>query len=243
MDKESHTRHTANVAAPAGAGDSPWPWPRGEHGRTGRHTPLVTTDRLETFADGVFAIAATLLILNVDAQIRRDQPDLGAVLRHIWPSYIAYAASFITIGIMWVNHHTIMNQVGRSDRRFLLANIGLLMCIAFFPFTTRLVAEHVRGGGAEAAALAYGFTAVATAIMFNVTWFYAPLGRRLLRHDADPTVVTGITRSYIPGPWIYLAATLVAFASPIASIVLFGVVALFYVVESSIFGGATTEPA
>lgn len=243
MDKESHTRHTANVAAPAGAGDSPWPWPRGEHGRTGRHTPLVTTDRLETFADGVFAIAATLLILNVDAQIRRDQPDLGAVLRHIWPSYIAYAASFITIGIMWVNHHTIMSQVGRSDRRFLLANIGLLMCIAFFPFTTRLVAEHVRGGGAEAAALAYGFTAVATAIMFNVTWFYAALGGRLLRQDADPSVVTGITRSYIPGPWIYLAATLVAFASPIASIVLFGVVALFYVVESSIFGGATTEPA
>ena len=124
----------------------------------------MTTDRLETFADGVFAIAATLLILNVDAQIRRDAPDLGASLLHIWPSYVAYAASFVTIGIMWINHHTIMSQVGHSDRRFLLANIGLLMCIAFFPFTTMLVAEHVRGDGAEAAALAYGFTAVATAV-------------------------------------------------------------------------------
>jgi len=203
----------------------------------------VATDRLETFADGVFAIAATLLVLNVDAQIRRDAPDLGASLLHIWPSYVAYAASFVTIGIMWINHHTIMTQVERADRRFLMANIGLLMCIAFFPFTTRLVAEHVRGSGAEAAALAYGFTAVATAILFNLTWFYAALGKRLLRRDADQAVVQGITRSYIPGPWIYLGATLVAFVSPVTSIVLFGLIALFYVVENSIFGGSAIEPA
>ena len=203
----------------------------------------MTTGRLETFADGVFAIAATLLILNVDAQIRRDAPDLGASLLHIWPSYVAYAASFVTIGIMWINHHTIMTQVERADRRFLMANIGLLMCIAFFPFTTRLVAEHVRGSGAEAAALAYGFTAVATAILFNLTWFYAALGKRLLRRDADQAVVQGITRSYIPGPWIYLGATLVAFVSPVTSIVLFGLIALFYVVESSILGGSVIEPA
>jgi len=199
--------------------------------------------RLETFADGVFAIAATLLILNVDAQIPRNAQDLGAQLTHIWPSYVAYAASFVTIGIMWVNHHTIMNQVGKTDRRFLIANIGLLLCIAFFPFTTRLVAEHVRGSGAQAAALAYGFTGVATAIMFNATWFYAVVGKRLLRDDSYPAVVSGITRTYIPGPWIYLGATLVAFVSPVASIVLFGVIALFYVVESSIFGGATTSAA
>jgi uncharacterized membrane protein len=201
----------------------------------------MSTARLETFADGVFAIAATLLILNVDGQISGDVSDLGGRLTHIWPSYLAYAASFVTIGIMWVNHHTIMSQVRSADRRFLVANIGLLMCIAFFPFTTRLVAEHVRGGGAEAAALAYGFTGVATAIMFNVTWFYAALGKRLLRHDADTGVVKGLTRSYLPGPWIYLTATLVAFASPVASIILFGVIALFYVVESSVFGGPAPE--
>jgi uncharacterized membrane protein len=203
----------------------------------------MSTARLETFADGVFAIAATLLILNVDGQVSEDVHDLGGRLAHIWPSYLAYAASFVTIGIMWVNHHTIMSLVERADRRFLVANIGLLLCIAFFPFTTRLVAEHVRGSGAEAAALTYGFTGVATAIMFNVTWFYATLGRRLLRTDAHPGIVSGITRTYIPGPWIYLGATLVAFGSPVASIILFGVIALFYVVESSIFGGASTEPA
>ena len=194
--------------------------------------------RLEAFADGVFAIAATLLILNVDGQIPGDASDLGASILHIWPSYLAYAVSFVTIGIMWVNHHTVMSQIDRTDRRFLFANIGLLMCIAFVPFPTRLVAEHIRGDGAQDAALVYGFTMVATAIMFNITWFYASRGGRLLRTDADSAVVSGLTRAYLPGPWIYLAATLVAFLSPAASVILFLAIAVFYVVESSIFGNS-----
>jgi uncharacterized membrane protein len=193
--------------------------------------------RLETFADGVFAIAATLLILNVDAQVAGGVGDLGDRLIHIWPSYLAYAVSFVTIGIMWVNHHWVMSQIDHTDRRFLFANIGLLLCIAFVPFPTRLVAEHIRGDGAQDAALAYGFTMVATAIMFNVTWFYASRRRRLLRPDADAAIVSGISRSYLPGPWIYLAATLVAFLSPTVSVLLFLAIAVFYVLESSLFGG------
>ena len=196
-------------------------------------------DRLEAFADGVFAIAATLLILNVDAQIPGDTSDLGARILHIWPSYLAYAVSFVIIGIMWVNHHTVMAQIDRTDRRFLFANIGLLMCIAFVPFPTRLVAEHIRGDGARDAALVYGFTMVATAIMFNITWFYASRGGRLLRRDADPAVVSGLSRSYLPGPWIYLAAALLAFVSPAASVIAFLVIATLYVLESSILGGAS----
>ena len=196
----------------------------------------MTPTRLETFADGVFAIAATLFILSVDSQVGSGHVDLGDRLSHAWPSYVAYAVSFVTIGIMWLNHHTVLAQIERADRRFLLANIGLLLCIAFVPFPTRLVAEHIRAEGARDAALAYGFTMVATAIMFSVTWFYACSGRRLLRRDADPAIVSGITRSYLPGPWIYLGATLLAFASPTASVLVFLATAVFYVVESSIFG-------
>ncbi len=193
-------------------------------------------ERLSASADGVFAIAATLLILNVDAQVGDQTGDLGGRLLHIWPSYIAYAVSFVTIGIMWVNHHTVMHQIDRADRRFLMATVGLLLCIAFVPFPTRLVAEHIRGDGARDAALAYGFTMTATAIMFNMTWLYASRGRRLLREDADARVVSGITRSYLPGPWIYLGSGLIAYASATASVVLFAAIALFYVAESSIFG-------
>jgi uncharacterized membrane protein len=198
----------------------------------------LNTSRIETFADGVFAIAATLLILNVDSQISEDVHDLGTELLHIWPSYLAYAVSFVTIGIMWINHHTVMSQIDRTDRRFLVATVGLLLCIAFVPFPTRLVAEHIRADGARDAALAYGFTMVATAIMFSVTWFYASGRRRLLRADANPAIVSGISRSYLPGPWIYLGATLLAFLSPTASVLLFLAIAVFYVVESSLFGNA-----
>jgi uncharacterized membrane protein len=194
------------------------------------------TDRLETFADGVFAIAATLLILNVDTAIPEGADELGTKLLEAWPSYVGYAVSFLTIGIIWMNHHSVMSLIERVDRRFLLANVVFLMCVAFIPFPTRLLAEHLREDGARAAALAYGVTLTATAVMFSVVWFYAAVGRRLLRSDADPRVVTGTSRSYLPGPWIYLAATLVAFASPTASAILYAAIALFYVVESSFFG-------
>ena len=191
--------------------------------------------RLETLADGVFAIAATLLILSVDNRIGGGA--LGRQLTHAWPSYVAYAVSFVTIGIMWINHHMLMGQIGRVDRRFILANVGLLLCIAFVPFPTRLVAEHVRDSSARDAALAYGFTLTTTAVFFSIVWFYASLGGRLLREDADPRVVAGISRSYLPGPLIYLTATLIAFASSTASVVLYLAIAAFYVLESSLFGG------
>jgi uncharacterized membrane protein len=191
-------------------------------------------------ASGLFVTPATLLILTVDGAVGGVGIDLGAELKHAWPSYLAYVVSFMTIGIMWINHHTIMDPVERVDRRFLLANLGLLMCIAFVPFPTRLMAEHIRGAGAESAALAYGFTFTTTAVFFNAVWLYASRGGRLLRADCDPRVVAGITRTYLPGPLIYLAATLVAFASPTASALLFLAIAAFYVVESSLFGGRQT---
>jgi len=199
----------------------------------------VSPGRLETFADGVFAIAATLLILTVDGAVEGHGADLGESLRHAWPSYVGYVVSFVTIGIMWTNHHTVMSLIARVDRRFLLANLGLLMCIAFVPFPTRLLAENIRGDGAESAALAYGFTLTATAVFFNLVWFYAERGRRLLRADADPRIVTGLNRTYLPGPWIYLGATLVALASPTASALLYLAIAGLYVFESSLFGGRT----
>ena len=193
--------------------------------------------RLETFADGVFAIAATLLILTVDGAVDGHGADLGESLRHAWPAYVGYVVSFVTIGIMWMNHHTVMSLIAQVDRRFLMANLGLLMCIAFVPFPTRLLAEHIRGDGAESAALAYGFTLTATAVFFNLVWFYAERGGRLLRDSADPRVVAGLNRTYLPGPWIYLGATLVAFASPTASALLYLAIAALYVFESSLFGG------
>jgi uncharacterized membrane protein len=202
----------------------------------------VSTNRLETFADGVFAIAATLLILNVDAQVGEGSGEIGKRLLEIWPSYIGYAVSFVTIGIIWSNHHTVMGQLGKVDRTFLMLNILLLMCVAFLPFPTRLVAEHLRDRhDLQPAAFAYGATMTATAICYITLWLYASRRGRLLRDGYNPRTVSGITRTYLPGAPLYASATLLAFASPLASVAIFGGIALFYVVESSIFGGAATE--
>jgi len=193
----------------------------------------VPTARLETFADGVFAIAATLLIIDVTADAEGGA--LGAALTHAWPQYVAYAVSFVTIGIMWVNHHACLELISSADRRFLFINVGLLACIAFVPFPTHLVAEHLRDDGLRAAALTYGLTMTAVAICFFAFWFYAAVGRRLIAPDADERMVRGISRSYLPGTPIYGTATLVALVSPTASVALFAAIALFYVLESSVF--------
>jgi len=189
-------------------------------------------NRLEAFSDGIFAFAATLLILNLAVS---GHP-LGEQLLGIWPSYAAYAVSFITIGIIWTNHHTVMHQLAHVDRFFLMVNVFFLMFIAFIPFPTRLLALNLQTEGAEAAAVTYGIVLTCTAVLFNVLWRYAVHHRRLLRDDAEQKVVDGIGRSYVFGPILYLAATLVALVSPLASACVYVAIGLFYVLESSIFG-------
>ena len=187
------------------------------------------TNRLEAFADGVFAIAATLLVI----EIRLPGEDVGQGLKELWPSYFAYALSFLSIGIMWVNHHVVLSFTRECDRAFLFINLFLLMSIAFVPFPTALYAEHLGHDGAREAALAYGLTFVAIAIFFQFFWQYAR--RRLLRPDADRREVSGINRSYLPGVPLYVMATLVALVSPTAALGVFAAIALVYV-SASIWG-------
>jgi uncharacterized membrane protein len=192
------------------------------------------TRRVEAFSDGVFAIAITLLVLTF--RDPRAGESVQYALLHQWPSYAAYAVSFLTVGIMWANHHTVMQQIGRVDRTFLLLSVVLLMFVAFVPYPTRIVAEFIRTGDARAAALLYGAAFTSTALSWAALWFYASLGNRLIAPDADPRVVSGITRSFLPGTLLYGGATLVAFLSATASVILFGAIALFYALESAIFG-------
>jgi uncharacterized membrane protein len=195
------------------------------------------TSRVEAFSDGVFAIAITLLILSVGIE-RIPQGDLGKELPALWPAYVAYAVSFLTIGIMWVNHHSIFRHFARVDRPLLLLNVLLLMLIAFVPFPTRVVAEFARSGAdRKEAALLYGITLTITAILFLAVWIYG--SRRLLRPDADMREVSGITRSYLPGAPTYGVATLMALVSSTASLVMFAAIALFYALSSAFFGRST----
>jgi TMEM175 potassium channel family protein len=185
----------------------------------------VETNRVEAFSDGVFAIAITLLVLDLHAD--------RSVL-HQWPGYAAFGFSFLTIGVMWVNHHHLMHQFERVDRVLLFLNLLLLMGVVFIPFPTALIAEHIRGNGAQSAALAYGCTGIYLAIFFSGLWHYGRV--HVLRPDAGAKEVSGITRSYLPGVPLYLSGTLVALASPAASASIYAGIAVFYAISNTFFG-------
>jgi uncharacterized membrane protein len=186
----------------------------------------VEKTRLEAFSDGVFAIAITLLVINL-LEIHGD-------LAHHWPDYAAFAFSFLTIGVMWVNHHHLMNQFSSADRVLLFLNLLLLMGIVFIPFPTALIGEDIRGEGATAAAVAYGCTGIYLSVFFSALWHYGRV--HVLRPDADPKEVSGITRSYLPGLPLYLTGTLIAILSPVASACWFAGIAVFYAISNTFFG-------
>ena len=190
------------------------------------------TARFETFSDGVFAIAATLLVLEFHAA---PGDGLGKELLHLWPSYLAYVTSFVTIGIIWMNHHHAVSLLGRIDRTMLFLNILLLLTVAFLPFPTKLVAQNLRGGGEETAALAYTATFVLMSVIYNTWWRYASIGRRLVAEGVPDSALRGISRAFNPGVPMYAAAFVVAFFSPLTAVFLTFAIAAFYLPSAALF--------
>jgi uncharacterized membrane protein len=190
------------------------------------------TTRLEAFSDGVFAIAITLLVL----EIRVPTPDatqqgrtLLAALRQLWPSYLGYALSFVTIGIMWANHHTIFKYVRRADRYFVLINVLFLMCISFLPFPTALLAAYLpEPGGRTVAVAGYSATLVVIALAYNAVWWYAVYEDRLLGPNPDREAVRTISRRYLAGPISYGVSFGLAFVNVWASLGVHAVLAALY---------------
>ena len=190
------------------------------------------TQRLEAFSDGIFAIAATLLVLEFTVTSGRD---LGDQLLHLWPAYLAYATSFLTIGIIWMNHHFCVETIARADRALLFLNVLLLITVSFLPFPTRLVAEYLQKPGEQAAVYAYDATFVLMAVLFNLWWRYASTGRRLIGAEVPDGVVRAITRAFAPGVPMYGAVFVVAVWSPLASVALTFAVAAFYLPSAALF--------
>jgi uncharacterized membrane protein len=191
-----------------------------------------STERLETFSDGVFAIAATLLVLELGVS---SGDDLGHALLHIWPQFLAYVTSFVTIGIIWMNHHHTVSLIARTDRTMLFINNLLLLTIAFLPFPTKLVGDYLRDDGEQAAALAYAATLVVMAILHQVWWRYARGNRRLIADETPDSALRAVDRAYAPGVPMYGAVFVVAFFSPLAAVLLTFAIAAFYLPSAALF--------
>jgi uncharacterized membrane protein len=193
------------------------------------------TGRFETYSDGVFAIAATLLVLSFMVTTGPDAPPLGHQLLHLWPSYLAYATSFLTIGIIWMNHHYCVETIARADRTLMFLNLMLLLTVAFLPFPTRLVADYLQKDGEQAAVYVYDATFVLMAVIYNVWWRYASNGRRLIAEAVPDSALRAIDRAFAPGVPMYAIALLVAIWSPLASVAINLAIAVFYLPSAALF--------
>jgi uncharacterized membrane protein len=189
----------------------------------------VSTNRLEAFSDGVFAIAITLLVLDIHVP-EPGHGGLGHELLAQWPSYAAYVVSFVTIGIIWINHHAAFSRLRAVDHSILIWNLLLLLSVGILPFTTSLMATYLKESSGESlAAAVYGASYLLMGTVFVLANRHILLNRPRLLKDAVGMAAARRTLHYgALGLLPYLAATLLAFVSPYLTMAICAACAIYY---------------
>ena len=184
--------------------------------------------RVEAFSDGVFAIAITLLILDIKVPAG-DGSSLWGELGKQWPSYVAYAVSFLVIGIMWANHHQVFGYVARVDRVLLFLNLMLLMGVCALPWGTAVVSKYLSSPhGSHAALVLYGGIMVWHALTFQALWWWLTRTGHLFDRRVDGTAAKGTRLRFALGSAVYPILMGLSFVSAVLTLALHGVVALYY---------------
>jgi TMEM175 potassium channel family protein len=192
--------------------------------------PSATTQRLEALSDGVIAIAATLLVLEIGQVSRHADEDLFDAIVRRWPSYLGYVVSFTVIGLIWVAHHSMFERISFVDRPLLFLNLALLLGIGFIPWPTSVLAEFISDGGINAsiATALYSLTMTLIGLVFVAMWAH------LIRHP-EQTIesVTEVQlrrslRLALVGPVVYGATIGLAFVSPYLCVVVYVALSLYF---------------
>ena len=190
------------------------------------------TARVEAFSDAVFAVAITLLVLGI--RIPATHGSLIGALADQWPAFAAFAISFLVIGIVWVNHHTLFHLLLYTDRTLLFINLGLLMAIVLIPFVTALFAGYVATGGSEAtvAAALYNASMLLMGGAFQASVVWVSRHHQLLREPLEPLTRRQQLR-YGVGPIAYLACIPLSFVNPVAVLIIDALVAVYYIFDQA----------
>jgi uncharacterized membrane protein len=187
----------------------------------------ITSSRVEAFSDGVFSIAATLLVLQLHVPTQAEG-EFGHALLSQWPSYASYVVSFMTIGIIWINHHALFANVRQVDRPLLLINLMLLLSVSTIPFPTALLGRYVgEGDPSHLAAAIYGIVMLSMSLSFTALWTRVSRDARSDVARMNPR--RPVLRS-LAGLIAYTLGILLAFVSAEASLLVYGAVAVFYLV-------------
>jgi uncharacterized membrane protein len=181
---------------------------------------------MEAFSDGVFAIAITLLILEISVP-ESAFGDLWSGIAHQWPSYLAYATSFITIGGIWAAHHGIFRRLAYANQRLMVINLLLLMAVSFLPFPTKLMAEAIHDeDAARAAVIFYGGTLLVISLILNALWGSVALDRHVLKPEVTEDEIKAIAKATTPNIGFYVAMIALAFFAPRVAIFGYLVIAI-----------------
>lgn len=185
--------------------------------------------RLDAFSDGVFAVAITLLVLEIKVpEVTADE--LPRRLAEQWPSYASYLVSFFVIGVIWMNHHAVFEHLRRANRVLMGFNLFLLLWIVLIPWATDLLATYMRegGDGERVAALVYTGTMMMMGTAFGALWAYASRGGRLLGSDLSAAEIRSRTIRFALGGPVYALAAGVALLSAPACLAINAALALYY---------------
>ncbi len=194
----------------------------------------LTTHRIESFSDGVFAIAITLLVLEIKVPpLSGNGRDLASELLRLWPSYFAYVFSFVMIGIHWVQHHYVFKLYERSDHNFTLLNGLYLMCISFVPFPTGVLARYVADPVVRKTAIVfYAVGLFLPASAYVLVWLYATHNHRLVHRNLDDGFISALTRRYLLTIALYFTAVLLSVWHALAGLALCVGLTLTYLLPS-----------
>ena len=191
------------------------------------------TGRVEAFSDGVFAIAITLLVLEISVP-EAAFDDLWRGIADQWPSYLAYATSFITIGGIWMAHHGLFRRLQYANVRVMLVNLMVLMAVAFLPFPTKLMAEAIHEEDAtRTAVIFYGATLFVTSLLLSILWGCVVADRRLLHPGVDQDEVRAIALAVAPTIGSYLVIIAFAVFAPRVAAVGYLVLAIVVVLRAA----------
>lgn len=197
-----------------------------DHERSRRTGSSIRTGRLEAFSDGVFAIAITVLVLELAVPALAED-DLLHTLGAQWPSYLAYFVSFATIGSLWLAHTVMTEHVDHADAVFMRLNLLVLLVVSVLPFTTRLVGEFVGEDKPERVAVTiYGINLILASVVLSLLWRYAAHAR-LLDPDVGEDDFRILTQRFTPGIGGYVVLLIVGQFRPTIAVVGFLVIALF----------------
>jgi uncharacterized membrane protein len=199
-----------------------------------RGDPTRSPERLQTLADGVFAIVMTLLVLELGVEgIAKTANNTGVVhgLLEMWPKFLIYGLSFLILGIFWVIHHILFDAIRLYDTTLIWLNILFLMFVALIPFSTALFGEY---GAMQITALIYGFNML---LIFNsgwAIWAYVTGKRRLVDEDLDSALVRGGSLMGLVYTIIMLSAISISFVNPVISFFIYGFIVVAFIIFTAL---------